>query len=295
MQTEAICINVREQFGKWMRTQAHWQPRILAKLRRLEATTAADLPPHLVHPYARWAIHHVDQIPDRRIASSEAALACYHSHMRCWQLVLDENLPMLLVLEDDARVDDPAELLAFLNDDRLLSSGRQPPDWDLILLGYTEPWLYLAQSGFLSAPAAVRCADVEQQQQRAVVARRLNCRPVRRDFWGLHCYLISSRGAQRLLQQHQSPGSLLLFVDTMVNLFIAQGLLDVFVTPRSYASQEGGTLGTLVSTSIPKIGWNLNWKVLFPDGSLGRFLVLVVIVVVLARLVMTNRRVARAS
>lgn len=110
-----------------------------------------------------------------------AMVGCMLSHMACWQRIVDQKLPMAIVLEDDA-------VLA----PRFLLRVRQslvddvPNDFHIVLLGcfLCSPfvqWLAGAPPGFEGTQKA---------------------RPIRY-FAGTHAMVVSQAGAQYLLQQTQ--------------------------------------------------------------------------------------------
>jgi len=119
-------------------------------------------------------------------------IGCFMSHMRIWQKVVDENLPAVVVLEDD--------IVLYPKFNERLGSllGELPADWDVCLLGAVgciasevealPMKIYgLVIGGTRPSPGKTR--SVSEQVF-------VPYRPA-----GTHAYVVSQKGAQTLLRE----------------------------------------------------------------------------------------------
>ena len=97
-------------------------------------------------------------------------IGCILSHRNLWTTIVQQRIPITLVLEDDAIRLDPQ----FLEITQTLVS-KLPTDWDILLLGF---WLHRGDNG----------SPIHNGLSRV------------RDFVLLHAYLLSVKGAKTLLR-----------------------------------------------------------------------------------------------
>ncbi|WP_157020163.1 glycosyltransferase family 25 protein [Mesorhizobium xinjiangense] len=120
--------------------------------------------------------HWVDRNADRRLAPGE--VACFLSHRRCWQRIVDEGLPYAVVLEDDLHFGLDAELV-------LGDASWIPPGTDVVKI-----------------ETKLDPTQIDKAVTAAVGERTLH--KLRDKHVGGGAYIVSSEGAQRLLQMSQS-------------------------------------------------------------------------------------------
>jgi glycosyl transferase family 25 len=102
-------------------------------------------------------------------------VGCALSHLRVYERMLEENIPVLLVMEDDARPS--ADLTSLLE-----AMGDLPADWDVVTL--------------LSQFPSSRPVPIDEQR---IAGDHQVCRYEKQPF-GAQCYLITSSAARRLLE-----------------------------------------------------------------------------------------------
>lgn len=122
-----------------------------------------------------------------RMLMTPGMIGCFLSHKKCWQLCAEEAAGPLIVFEDDVVVTPDFR-------DRLADAmNNLPDDWDVLLLGavgavspkyYHVNFLHSILAGGLRWPRW-HSADVHEPM-----------RP-----FGTHAYVISERGAAKLLQK----------------------------------------------------------------------------------------------
>ena len=138
----------------------------------------------------------------RHYELTRGAVGCYLSHQQAWQSLLESDKNMSMICEDDAVLDSQA------GSKILEALARQPPEWDILLLGY---W-------------CVKCGTGRHWKRMG-------------RFFGLHCYLInrsavpkiSSYCGNRIGQQ----------VDSMLSDMAFEGRLNVFGVQEKLAFQQG--------------------------------------------------------
>ncbi|KAG0151959.1 hypothetical protein CROQUDRAFT_650533 [Cronartium quercuum f. sp. fusiforme G11] len=107
---------------------------------------------------------------------SDAAIACWHSHLSVIRTFVESKDRMALILEDDVDLEVDIE-------DRLQSALNEVPrDWDILLLGHC--WSEESQFPPISPGSALRPA----------FAPKCN-----------HAYAVSKRGARKLIRHLRSP------------------------------------------------------------------------------------------
>lgn len=117
-------------------------------------------------------------------------IGCFLSHRRIWQHVVQEQLPAAVVFEDDVRIcPDFAEKLRGL-------LAELPADWDVCLLGAfacmnadVEPW-YMKFYSFMTGGGRPSPGRTRRVSPGVFVPHRPT---------GTHAYVVSSRGAKKLL------------------------------------------------------------------------------------------------
>lgn len=117
-------------------------------------------------------------------------IGCFLSHRRIWQHVVEEHLPAAVVFEDDVRIcpDLTGRLQGLL--------AELPSDWDVCLLGAfacmnadVEPW-YMKFYSFMTGGGRPSPGRTRRVSPGVFVPHRPT---------GTHAYIVSSRGAKKLL------------------------------------------------------------------------------------------------
>ncbi len=168
----AICINLRRREDRWKEFQAQPGLAHFPPVKRFEAMDGSQMDilndPQLGISARRNIIAGVRRSHHEIVAKNSVAI--YHTHVAAWKYLLETDAPALIIMEDDLRVDpDSYAKLKRLFDHPVIQGG----DWDIINPG-----------------ALVR--------QRTDIDEELS----RYDYSYLfHCYIVSRRGAQRLLER----------------------------------------------------------------------------------------------
>ena len=203
-----VCINLDRSTERWQRTsdevRAAFGPD--AALHRLTATDGRHRKSFedalaLVSPATRYGLRlSVTPCDSIRIDTPEA-VACYHSHVRSWQWLLacPPSVQHCIVLEDDCgfaprAAERLAEVLSLLR----ARGEEEGDDFDYVFLGYETMWWNRVQDLRRYIPCVSSRGEEEGPVVQKTCLGRLNQFCVDR-FWGSHCYLLSRRGASRLL------------------------------------------------------------------------------------------------
>ena len=149
----------------------------------------------LSHTYVnRFKIKEGEQCIGRPLSKGE--LGCVFSHLHVYEKMLAENIEKLIVLEDDAQLDD--DFAALIN-----GLDNTSVQWDLVYLGYmsnfnTAPFfgeniypLSLWESRVLPIPAAV-------------TSTKYRIGPFLISLAGTYAYAITKKGAEQLIQTIKS-------------------------------------------------------------------------------------------
>jgi GR25 family glycosyltransferase involved in LPS biosynthesis len=129
-------------------------------------------------------------------------VGCFFSHRRIWQRVVDEQILHALVMEDDATWAMDYKEARALVAQKLAHLNQSHPNWDILLLA-RSPNLHENQDTV--APGLVKTGP----------------------FWGLFAYVVSSRGARKLMNDNgvKMPCKP---VDCVVSNMAVAGTLEVF-------------------------------------------------------------------
>ena len=170
----------------------------------------------MVSSHALWEISQAERTGFRlrHYQLSRGAVGCYMSHVKLWESILKTDKEVALVFEDDAQI------YPTLN--AYLTTTAFPEDFDMILLGFV-------------------CFKCRKDESSGFVR-------VKR-FFGLHGYLISTRGIRKILGSHRvSP--IRKQIDSMLSDMTSAGELVVYATPRKYVEQNNETFGTQIQLPI---------------------------------------------
>ena len=119
--------------------------------------------------YPRWDYGTWQNKASKVVEMDPGELGCILSHRNVWKKIVDEGIGVTLVLEDDA-VKVKKDFIKTVSE----IQRHVPGDWDIILLGF---WLHRGNNGSKVNPHIHRV----------------------KNFCLLHSYLLSLKGAKRLL------------------------------------------------------------------------------------------------
>lgn len=149
-------------------------------------------------------------------------IGCFLSHQKCWQYIIDEDLPHALVLEDDVELSDKF----FSHSETILQTA--PRDWDVILLGcmLCEEHNDLISKMIMSIQYTAFQPFLYKEDE------DVNDYLYKPKIWGgTHCMLISNQGARKLLSQLNKASY---HVDIVMN----QIRLNLYTSRKTLAHQN---------------------------------------------------------
>lgn len=171
----AYCINLDEQAQKWKRCEVEGRQAGLS-LTRVPGLNGSCLPRRLVSRFGKA----VD-------ANARGTLGCFVSHVHVWERVVDSGAEIALVLEDDfrPRVRFPKDFKSF----------GLPNDFDVC---------WISERMAISETGDLRFNKVED----IAIAKTSNTSAIQVYHWavGTEGYLVSKRGAQKLLESVAEDG-----------------------------------------------------------------------------------------
>lgn len=168
----AVCINLRRREDRWKEFQAQPGLHHFPPVERFEAIDGTKMDvlndPQLGISARRNIMEGVRRSHHEIVSKNSVAI--YHTHVATWKYLLESDASALIIMEDDLRIDpDSYKKLKKLFDHPMIQGG----DWDIVNPG-----------------ALVRHrTDIDESLSRY-------------DYSFLfHCYIVSRRGAQRLLER----------------------------------------------------------------------------------------------
>ena len=145
---------------------------------RFDAVYGKDLDPlyidKITYPSVQYTMKN-GRYTDSNIETL-GAIGCYLSHVKLWEVLANSDDDMLLILEDDAIVNN---FSAFQINQFLNEIIENDPDWDVIFLGYTKP--------SPSSNADIPVTDFVYK--------------INEITFQTHAYLLSKKGALKLLSK----------------------------------------------------------------------------------------------
>lgn len=170
--------------------------------------------------------------PVCRTFCTPSMIGCALSHMNLWRLVVERGYERALVIEDDAR------LVPTFRQGLRDALRDVPSDFDVLLLGC----FMLCNKDRNYAPL--------NHFARLFVGRRKDDRTwgsvfVPEKFAGTHCYVVSRRGAKKLL--HLLPR-----VRGHIDMFMDQPEVRLYAVSPDLAFQRDMSASTIASFSFPK-------------------------------------------
>ena len=154
----------------------------------------------------------------RHYQLSRGAVGCFLSHVRLWQSILGTDKHAALIFEDDAQIHPRLR--------RYLQSTLVPADYDILLLGYV----------------CFKCSRDEAAGWHRV-----------KRFFGLHGYVISRRGIQKILGKYAGRISpVRKQIDTVLSDMAEAGEITVYAARRKWVEQANETFRTQIQIPIKK-------------------------------------------
>lgn len=196
-----------------------------------------------------------------------ATIGCASSHIKLWKQMLADGVSVALATEDDT---------SFVPDFRRLAQeyAREfPSDFDIVYFG------------------CFGCQERENAVMRAamrVIGAKHESRDVSQHVWvpptalTTHCYLLSAKGARKLLAAIE--GRISDHVDKVINKLVGEGVLTAYAVRPLLAHQDVSLAATSISTAKTprgpsilldkvRISPEVTWGYAFcaPFGRLGRY------------------------
>lgn len=137
-------------------------------------------------------------------------IGCYLSHYAIYKEIVEQGTPYAIIFEDDATMH--PRIYSRKVQSIVEPDGTYPPDWDVILLGH---WCKKC------LPATSDYTNVQY-------------------FWGLHGYMVSQKGAQRLIEFREDQ--ITMQIDHYMSYLAQQGKLKILAIHPSYVVP--GNFGT---------------------------------------------------
>lgn len=123
-------INLPHRTDRWQAVSSRMGAIGLNKLIKVPAIEGAKLSLEAIKPLLAQPIDVIEAAPRSHFTLTRPAIGCYLSHLAIWQWVIDNNVPRVLVFEDDANPApgfDPARFRSVIN--------AMPQDAGLVFLG----------------------------------------------------------------------------------------------------------------------------------------------------------------
>lgn len=129
-QLPVVVINLPHRTDRWEAVLQRAAAVGLTNLIKAPAVDARGLVAETVSALLGIPAEYVEAAPESHLSLTKPAIGCFLSHLAIWRWVIEENLPRVLVLEDDARPTKDFSL------PRLRQLYERPPDEDgLVFVG----------------------------------------------------------------------------------------------------------------------------------------------------------------
>jgi len=143
-------------------------------------------------------------------------IGCYLSHYAIYKQIVEDKLPYAIIFEDDATIH--PRIYSRKVQSIVEPDGTYPMDWDIILLGH---W-------------CKKCIPVTNDYTNVQY------------FWGLHGYMVSQQGAQKLINLREDEISMQ--IDHYMSYLAQKGQLKILAIHPSYVVP--GNFGTDLQMQI---------------------------------------------
>lgn len=196
----AFCINMDKRKDRWFQFSAQKGLAQLPKLKRFPAINGAELD-ILNDTRIPLITKHNIKYKTRRSheeLNTKGGIGCALSHIGIWEWQVQNNVPVVLIFEDDVKV--MPDLVPTINKTIAASPILQNPgQWDFLNLANTRSKITLIepQSGLATMDA----------------------------FIGMQCYFLTLRGARKFVKE--APHSLHLHIDIWIAFYKKVYGLDI--------------------------------------------------------------------
>jgi GR25 family glycosyltransferase involved in LPS biosynthesis len=125
-----VAINLARRSDRWQTLTQRMAAAGFTKLIRAPAVEGAHLPDDSIAALLGAPAEGVNNAPRSHLTLTRPAIGCFLSHLAIWRWVIAQDVPSVLVLEDDAAptndfsVERLDSVLADLHDRRLILAGR---------------------------------------------------------------------------------------------------------------------------------------------------------------------------
>ena len=191
-----ICLNLKRRQDRWNEFQSQPGLRQFPPVKRFEALDGTQMDilndPQLSISARRNLMTGVRRSHHEIVSKNSVAI--YHTHVAAWRYLLESDAPALVIMEDDLQIDpDSYTKLKTLMSHPIIQSG----DWDIV-----NPGAYVKER-----------VDIDDTLSKYTYA------------YLFHCYIVSRRGAQRLLER---PYPIEVHVDHYAALLAQMGELTMY-------------------------------------------------------------------
>lgn len=177
----------------------------------------------------RWGQCHV-------VCPPKSVVGIMLAHQNVWRFVLENRLPSAAVFEDDVRITESfSEVVP-------RAMAELPEDWDLLFLGC------FTCSKATFADWLVTCCTGLWRQQTQRFSQHLT---QRRLYLGAEAYIVSARGARRLLQLVATTPTT--HLDLFISTHAMNGLLTCLSVWPQVAYQDSFDSSTNATSSTPRL------------------------------------------
>ena len=182
---ECFVINMAKNRDRMVNFNAQYKRSDLAARPciRIEAINGAAMGEKMreyVTPKVWMGMNYLNQMKVR-LADGQLTpgmIGCYLSHYAIFKQIVEDQLPYAVIFEDDANIHPriySKKIQSIVEED-----GTFPLDWDVILLGH---W-------------CKKCVPITNDYTNVQY------------FWGLHGYMVSQKGAQKLIELRENEISM---------------------------------------------------------------------------------------
>ena len=168
--------------------------------------------------------------------STNKAIGCFKSHLLCWQQIVDRKLPYAIIFEDDVIPDNKSQWNVQIQSTLKKMSDV---DWDVILLGYHSEYMTTRadQNPFLLFTLQLYKIGKKSQHVKDDIISPVT-------FGCTHAYLISNKGARKLLHELKIIGKQP--VDLAMASLHAQNKIHLFACVKRIINTYGVTESNLI-------------------------------------------------
>ena len=123
-------INIAHRTDRWQAVSSRMAAVGLNKLIKVPAIEGARLSLEAITPLLGQPIELIEQAPQSHFTLTRPAVGCFLSHLAIWQWMIDNEMPRMLIFEDDATPATSFDRVRFC-----ASVERLPQDAGMVFLG----------------------------------------------------------------------------------------------------------------------------------------------------------------